>query len=146
RRCQDRWPFAIEAIVLLPDHLHAICSLPRGDDDYPTRIAWLKKEFTKTWLALGGEERFQSIGRRNDGRRGVWQPKFWEHTIEDEKDFHGHFDYIHWNPVKHGYARCPRDWPWSSFHRWVKRGVYPRDWGCGAAPPGLTGYEETTGE
>ena len=60
----------------------------------------------------------------------MWQPKYWEHTLEDEDDFERHFDYIHYNPVKHGLVRCPRDWPWSSFHRWVRVGVYPEDWAC----------------
>jgi putative transposase len=123
-----------------------IWSLPRGDDAYSLRIAWLKKEFTKSWLAAGGEERYQSLGRRNDGRRGVWQPKFWEHTIEDETDFDAHFDYIRWNPVKHGYARCPCEWRWSSFRHWERRGVYPFRWGCGAEPPGFEKLHEATGE
>ena len=69
--------------------------------------------------------------QHEDGRRGVWQPKFWEHTIEEEDDFESHFDYIHFNPVKHGYVRCPVDWEWSSFHRWVRKGVYSENWACG---------------
>ena len=74
RRCQLKWPFTINALVLLPEHLHAIWSLPPGDDEYPKRWGWIKKEFTKEWLS--------------------------------------------------------RDWPWSSFHRWVKAGVYPNHWAC----------------
>ena len=70
---------------------------------------------------------------REEGRRGVWQPRYWEHTLEDEDDFERHFDYIHYNPVKHGYVKCPRDWPWSSFHRWVEADVYPRNWACSTA-------------
>ncbi len=130
RRCRMKWPFTINAFVLLPDHLHAIWSLPPGDEAYSTRWAWIKKEFTKNWLALGGREQRQTPGRKRDGRRGVWQPKFWEHTLETADDFERHFDYVHYNPVKHGYVKCPREWPWSSFHRWVEHGVSPDHWAC----------------
>jgi putative transposase len=94
-----------------------------------------QKEFTKEWLALGGLEQPVSTGRAQEGRRGVWQRRFWEHTLESEDDFERHFDYIHYNPVKHRHVRCPRDWPWSSFHRWVTAGVYPADWACGVRGP-----------
>ena len=79
---------------------------------------------------------------------GIWQPKFWEHTIEEEDDFESHFDYIHFNPVKHGYVRCPVDWEWSSFHRWVRAGVYPKNWACGdrADVPTFDHIEKTVGE
>jgi putative transposase len=130
RRCLLKWPFTINALVLLPEHLHAIWSLPPGDDDYPKRWAWIKKEFTKEWLRAGGAEAQFSDARRRERRRGIWQPRYWEHTLEDEDDFERHFDYIHYNPVKHGHVKCPRDWPWSSFHRWLARGVYPEHWAC----------------
>jgi putative transposase len=148
RRCQMKWPFTINAFVLLPDHLHTIWSLPPGDDRYSTRWGWIKKEFTKSWLALGGCEQEQTEGRKRDRRRGVWQPKFWEHTLEDEEDFERHFDYVHYNPVKHGYVRCPREWPWSSFHRWVQQGVYPEHWACwqNGRTLDFSGIEETVGE
>lgn len=148
RRCQLRWPFTINAIVLLPEHLHAIWSLPAGDTAYPRRWAWIKSQFTRAWLELGGPERRVTAGRRRDRRRGVWQPKYWEHTIEDEDDFEQHFDYIHYNPVKHGHVRCPRDWPWSSFHRWVTAGVYEHNWACGGSKAKLdfSDIEDTVGE
>jgi putative transposase len=130
RECQEQWPFEVNAIVLLPDHLHAIWSLPPGDSNYPSRWAWIKKEFTKAWLALGGAEQPVSEARQERGDRGIWQPRYWEHTIDDEHDFERHFDYIHYNPVKHGHVQCPADWPESSFHRWVQAGVYEPDWGC----------------
>lgn len=135
RRCQEKWPFTFNALVLLPDHLHAIWSLPPGDDEYPKRWGWIKKEFTKEWLSVGGMEESISAARQEERRRGVWQPRYWqprywEHTLEDEDDFERHFDYVHYNPVKHGYAKCPRDWPESSFHRWVAAGVYPEHWAC----------------
>jgi putative transposase len=131
RECISQRPFSLTAIVLLPDHLHAIFSLPSGDTEYSARIGWIKKEFTSRWLSSGANETVISEGRRREGRRGVWQPRFWEHTIRDEEDFDRHFDYIHWNPAKHGYAKAPRDWPWSSFHRWVAAGVYEEMWGAG---------------
>ncbi len=149
RSCRSRWPFVIDAIVLLPDHLHTIWSLPPGDDQYSRRWAWIKKEFTKSWLALGGAEQPQTAGRRRDGRRGVWHPKFWEHTLKDEQDYEDHFHYIHYNPVKHGLAKCPHEWPWSSFHRWVRAGVYSQDWACcerGQPAPDFHRIEDTVGE
>jgi Transposase and inactivated derivatives len=69
-----------------------------------------------------------SRSRRRKGERGIWQRRYWEHVIRDERDYHRHLDYIHFNPVKHGYVRAVKDWPYSSFHRWVKRGLYPADW------------------
>jgi len=133
RQCVQKWPFTVNAIVLLPEHLHAIWTLPPGDSAYPRRWGWIKKEFTKEWLRVGGAETQISKARQEEGRRGVWQPRYWEHTLEDEDDFERHFDYIHYNPVKHGYVKCPRDWPWSSFHRWVEADVYPRNWACSTA-------------
>jgi putative transposase len=135
REAKARWPFDVDAVVLLPDHLHAIWSLPAGDDAYSTRWAWLKKEFTRRYLATGGAEEKTSQSRQRNRRRGVWQRRFWEHTIGDEDDFYAHFDYIHWNPVKHGYVNCPAEWPHSSFHRWAQLGVYPAKWGCRQEPP-----------
>ncbi len=148
REAISKWPMDLNAIVLLPDHLHMICSLPAGDDEYSKRIGWIKKEFTKRWLVSGGGESTISQSKRNERRRGIWQPRFWEHTIEEDEDFDNHFDYIHWNPVKHGYVKCPKDWPHSSFHRHVKAGVYPVDWGCCSvqtsenAPPNLRAIKD----
>jgi putative transposase len=147
RECRARWPFVIVAIVLLPDHLHTLWSLPEGDAAYPIRWAWLKKEFTKRWLARGECEQAISDARRARRRRGVWQPRFWEHTIRNEADFEHHFHYIHFNPVKHGLVQFPYEWPYSSFHRWVRAGVYTPDWCCtpGAAPR-WADLKGTTGE
>lgn len=135
--CQERWPFELDAIVLLPDHLHAMWTLPSGDSDYSRRWGWLKKTFTQRYLRAGGTESPVSPGKRRDGRRGIWQAKFWEHTIRDPDDLNKHLDYIHYNPVKHGYVRCPHAWPYSSFRRWVRRDVYAPDWQCvcGTAAP-----------
>ncbi|HEX3659397.1 MAG TPA: transposase [Pirellulales bacterium] len=129
RDCLQRDPFDVIAIVLLPDHLHALWALPTGDDRYSRRWQFIKREFTRAWLACGGSEQPRSKSRLIQRRRGVWQRRFWEHMIRDEADLEAHFDYIHYNPVKHGLTTCPSDWPWSTFHRWVRAGHYPPDWG-----------------
>jgi putative transposase len=135
RTCRQDWPFTVDAMVLLPDHLHAIWTLPPGDDRYSGRWSVIKRTFTQWFLAEGGIDGEVSAGKRREHRRGVWQRRFWEHTIADEDDFQSHFDYIHYNPVKHGYVRCPHQWPASTFHRWVEHGVYPHDWACGSQAP-----------
>jgi putative transposase len=139
RRCLARYPVDVVAIVLLPDHMHAIWTLPSGDRDYPLRWRWIKREFTRSWLAIGGVEVAVGPAQRNERRRGIWQRRFWEHSIRDEDDLEAHFDNIHFNPVKHGYVNSTRDWPWSSFHRWVRSGHYPLDWGRTAAAIRLPG-------
>ena len=142
RECVERLPLEVVAIVLLPDHLHALWTLPPGDARYSLRWQWIKREFTRRWLALGGSEQRRSDARRRERRRGVWQRRFWEHTIQDESDLEAHFDYIHYNPVKHGYVRRTYDWPWSSFRRWVREGHYAVNWAAGrnVAPlPGNAG-------
>ena len=147
-RCRARWPFRIGAIVLLPDHLHAIWSLPAGDTAYPRRWAAIKRRFTDGWLAAGGPEAPVSSGRRRQRRRGVLLPRYWEHVLRDEMDFERHVEYIHFNPVKHGLCRCPRDWSFSSFHRYVRSGDYSPDWGCqaGQAPLDFSDIEDTAHE
>jgi putative transposase len=125
-RCaQARHPFAIDAIVVLPEHLHAIWTLPDGDVDYPMRWRLIKSTFSR---ALPSEESV-SPSRAGRGERGIWQRRYWEHTVRDDDDFARHVDYIHYNPVKHGHVSQVRDWPHSSFRRMVRLGVYPGDWG-----------------
>jgi putative transposase len=131
RRCILRQRMTILAIVLLPDHLHCLWALPPGDSDYSSRWRWLKGEFSKHWLALGGSEQPLGKSRQRERRRGVWQRRFWEHTIRDECDLERHADYIHYNPVRHGLVSRPIDWPWSSFHRWVRKGHYQPTWAGG---------------
>jgi putative transposase len=125
-------PFKIDAVALLPDHLHMMWTLPRHDKDFSTRWSAIKGDFTREWLRQSGSEAQTTSGQRREGRRGVWQPRFIEHTIRDEDDFQSHLDYIHYNPVKHGWARSPKEWRWSSFHRYVRLGAYPIDWGRAA--------------
>lgn len=126
-----KFPFSIDAIVVLPDHLHSIWTLPQNDGDFAKRWAWIKKEFTKAWLKESEIAAPTSWSQRRHRYRGVWQRRFWEHLIRDEQDFDRHMDYLHYNPVHHGLVGRVRDWKWSSFDRWVERGVYDRAWGCG---------------
>ena len=140
RSIRDEMACTTVACVLLPDHLHCIWTLPAGDDDYSTRWKRIKSDFTQEWLRRGGEESPVSSAKRARGRRGVWQPRFWEHTLEDEEDLESHFDYVHYNPMKHGYVKRLAEWPWSSFHRYVAEGHYPPDWGS-TEPPDLKGLE-----
>jgi len=147
-RCRARWPFTLEAIVLLPDHLHAVWTLPPDDEDYSKRWGWIKKEFTKTWLEHAQDAPAFAVERWNR-RRSVWQAKFWEHTLRDAVDFQRHLDYLHFNPVKHGYVECPYKWRWSSFHRWVKQGVYEKRWACpqtGPAKIDFADIQDSVGE
>ena len=124
-------PFSIEAWVLLPDHLHTIWTLTENDDRYAARWALIKSYVTKSSKNLfgPGENFSKSRSRRKEG--GVWQRRFWEHIIRDELDFQRHLDYLHWNPVRHGYVKIPMDWPYSTIHRFVARGLYPPNWGGG---------------
>ena len=120
-------PFEIDAIVILPDHLHAIWQMPPDDDDFSTRWRLIKSRFSQRIDSI--EE--ISASRLKKGERGIWQRRFWEHAIRDERDYTNHLDYIHYNPVKHGHSERVADWPHSSFHRWVERGVYPMNWAAG---------------
>jgi len=117
-------PFTIQAIVVLPAHLHCLWELPEADSDYSTRWRQIKSAFSR---ALPCGERISS-SRTSKAERGIWQRRFWEHTIRDDTGFATRFDYIHYNPVKHGHVRQVTDWPYSSFHRYVRLGVYPIDW------------------
>lgn len=135
REVRGRAPFDTVAIVLLPDHLHAIWTLPRDDAEYPDRWKAIKARFTAEWLRVGGSEQPVSRGYQRQRRRGVWQPRFIEHTIRDETDLLHHADYVHYNPVKHRHARRPWDWRWSSFRRYVESGDYARHWGAEDQPP-----------
>jgi putative transposase len=124
RRTQERHPFTIEAMVVLPDHLHAIWLLPEGDADFSMRWRLIKTEFSR---ALPAGERV-SQSRADKGERGIWQRRYWEHTLRNAEDLARHTDYIHFNPVKHGHVGRVADWPYSSFHRMVREGIYPASW------------------
>lgn len=134
RLTQRDHPFEMEAVVILPDHLHCLWRLPSHDADFPTRWRLIKARFSR--LIEPGER--VSASRSRKGERGIWQRRYWEHVIRDERDYARHMDYIHYNPVKHGWTQRVRDWPHSSFHRLVERGVYPADW---TAPTEIGEYE-----
>jgi len=124
RETRRRHPFEIAAMVVLPDHLHTIWTLPEGDAEFSTRWRLIKSAFSR---GLATDEQI-SQSRASKGERGIWQRRYWEHTIRDDNDFARHVDYIHINPVKHRLVKRVRDWPYSSFHRMVKLGLYPEDW------------------
>jgi putative transposase len=116
-------PFTIDAIVILPDHLHTILTLPQGDSDFSARWRRIKGHFSSHMIAS------RAFSKRHSNEDfALWQRRFWEHTIRDEYDFERHVDYIHFNPVKHGLVTRVCDWPYSSFHRYVRQGVLPVDW------------------
>ncbi|MBK8210830.1 MAG: transposase [Rhodospirillales bacterium] len=124
RRVRRDRPFVIDAFVVLPDHLHAIWTLPLGDDDTSTRWRLIKTFFVRS---LARPE-WRSAVRLRRGERGTWQRRFWEHAILDDADYAAHVDYVHFNPVKHGVVASPADWPYSTFRVCVERGLYPQAW------------------
>ena len=130
---KSRHPFRIDAMVVLPEHLHALWTLPADDCNFGLRWGLIKAAFSRCIPA--GERRGNSRILR--GERGIWQRRFWEHQIRDDRDFAAHADYLHYNPVKHGLVARVVDWPHSTFHRFVERGVYSRDWGVSDAANGL---------
>jgi putative transposase len=121
---RERHPFSVDAIVVLPDHLHAIWTMPEGDSDFALRWRLIKTMFSRSLPQ--GESLSES--RKCKGERGIWQRRYWEHLIRDEEDFSRHADYVHINPVKHGLISRVADWPHSSFHRYVRDGILPMDW------------------
>jgi putative transposase len=126
---RSKRPFEQFAMVLLQEHLHAIWILPPGDADYSLRWERIKSEFTRNYLANGGTEGVPSLSRLRHRERAVWQRRFWEHTCKDDDDLRRFLDYLHWNPVKHGLVKRVRDYPWSTFAKFVCLGEYPLNWG-----------------
>jgi putative transposase len=123
RAARRERPFTIDAIVILPEHLHAILTLPPDDADFSGRWRRIKGHFASRLL-----DSPIKLARGSNGDLALWQRRFWEHTIRDEGDFARHVDYIHFNPVKHALVQWVRDWPHSSFHRYVREGLLPEDW------------------
>ena len=133
-------PFTIDAIVILPDHIHCIWSLPPEDADFATRWRLIKTWFTKHLLLQ--EDIRPNRARIKKCQQAIWQHRYWEHLLRDEADYQIHIDYIHYNPVKHGYVSKPVEWPFSSMKRYVKQGVLPVDWGVnGVFIPETAGKE-----
>lgn len=122
RHAKHHYPFTIDAIVILPDHLHMIMTLPKHDGHFSLRWNLIKGTFSRQ---LPRKEIVSPI-QNNRRERGIWQKRFWEHLIRDELDFENHANYIHYNPVKHGHVIHPIDWPYSSIHQFIQKGIlYP---------------------
>ncbi len=132
RRVRRTRPFQVIAWVVMPNHLHAVWRLPAGDADFSTRWALIKAGFSRA------HPKTEAVGesRARKGERGVWQRRFWEHTIRDDADLARHVEYTHYNPVKHGYVERAIDWPYSSLRLYVRRGLLTEDWGCPGATSG----------
>ncbi|MGH7057390.1 MAG: REP-associated tyrosine transposase [Acetobacteraceae bacterium] len=138
RRVRAARPFVIDAWVVLPEYLHCLWTLPANDTDFPGRWRAIKAAFSQS---VARTEVEPSIPRR-PGERGIWQRRYWEHTIRSESDYARHMDYIHFNPVKHGLVRAAHEWPFSTFRRCVARGYYPADWAGGGDEPPEAGERE----
>ncbi|MCP4754879.1 MAG: transposase [Proteobacteria bacterium] len=119
KKTMDNHPFWMDGVVVLPDHIHCIWRLPEDDEDFSLRWRLIKKHFSTGIDSIPDAK----------GEKHVWQRRFWEHLIKDEEDWRRHMDYIHYNPVKHGYVPRPVEWEFGSFARAVERGWYRRDWG-----------------
>ncbi len=126
QRVQRLYPFEIIAIVILPEHFHMMIHLPENDSNYSLRIRCIKALFS---MQLAKKEAI-SPSRKKKSERGIWQRRFWEHTIRNQNDYDKHLSYIHYNPVKHGYVQNAIDWPYSSIHRFIKAGLLTENWGC----------------
>jgi len=120
---KKRHPFQLNAYVILPDHCHMIWTLPFGDSDYSTRMKQIKASFSKQVVRSG-----VTVNKTKHNEYQLWQRRFWEHTIRDDNDLEQHINYIHYNPMKHGYVERLKDWPYSSFHHFVQTGRLPEDW------------------
>jgi putative transposase len=127
--CRRRFPIRVDAWVVMPDHLHAVWTLPDADRDYSRRWSMIKRRFTQQYREAGGHG------------PPYWQERFWAHRIDDDDDYRHHVDYVHINPMKHGMVHQVADWPWSTFHRYVGAGMYPSDWGGRIALPAHIGNE-----
>ena len=124
REVQEKWAFKTIALVILPDHLHVVWQLPYDDNNFSIRWMKIKSKFTKSLIKAGIK-----IKKNHRGEYALWQSRFWEHAIRDERDYENHVNYIHYNPVKHQLVKRVRDWPYSTFHKYVKNQIYQLNWG-----------------
>ncbi|GGI92384.1 transposase [Legionella impletisoli] len=124
KKVQQKHPFYIDAIVIMPDHWHIVMTLPENDMNYPARLSLIKSTFSRQ--IEHKEDVSQS--RKNKRERGIWQRRYWEHVIQDSCDYEHHINYIHFNPVKHGHVLKPSDWKYSSIHRFINKGILSQNW------------------
>ncbi len=132
RGVKQHLPFTLDAMVVMPNHWHAVWTLPIDDDNYASRLRLVKARFTKHLVKQG-----ISIAQDERGEYELWQRRFWEHTVRDDRDFEAHVNYIHINPVKHGYVTRATDWEHSTIHAYVERGLVPVDWACALGDRGF---------
>lgn len=125
---KEKYPYTIEAIVILPDHLHMMIR-PETASQYPQIISRIKQYFSRHCDPMYYRHISQSKSRSKEGYKPIWQKKYYEHSIRDDADYNTRFNYIHYNPVKHGYVTQVKDWQFSSFHQYVNKGYYQKDWG-----------------
>jgi putative transposase len=135
REIQRKRPFEMLACVLLPDHLHAIWTLPQGEADFAVRWRMIKEGFTRSYRAQGGFEGLVPESRSRRRERAVWQRRYWEHTCRNDEDLKRCIDYVHANPLKHGVVTSVKEYPWSTFHRFVREGEYEENWGVDVSFP-----------
>jgi len=126
-KVKKKHPFQLNAMVVLPDHSHALLTLPLDDNDYSMRWALIKAGFSRQLPKIDKITR----SRKTRGERGIWQRRFWEHLIRDDSDYESHVDYIHYNPVKHLYVNAAVEWPYSTIHDYISQGMLSHDWGSG---------------
>ena len=126
-KVKKKHPFQLNAMVVLPDHLHSLLTLPQDDSDYSTRWSLIKAGFSRQLPKI---EKINK-SRKIKGERGIWQRRYWEHLIRDDRDFENHIDYIHYNPVKHQYVDAAVEWPYSTIHDYISQGILSNDWGGG---------------
>jgi putative transposase len=133
-KVREKYPFEINAFVLLPEHFHCLWTLPEGDKDFSVRLRLIKTYVTKHYGEKLGINAEVSRSRQKRQEKNLWQRRFWEHLIRDERDYALHCDYIHYNPVRHGLCVKAEDWQFSSIHRFIAQGQYPPDWGVTEIP------------
>lgn len=128
---KEKFSFEIVSAVVLNDHIHLILKL-QSTNDYPEIIRLIKYYFSmhiKNGGQSGSVPTLQVSDSKNKKReKGIWQRRYWEHTIRDEVDFNKHIDYIHYNPIKHGYVKMAKDWEYSTFKKFVNDGYYDANW------------------
>ncbi len=133
-RVRQKHPFFIDAWVLLPEHMHCIWTLPEGDSNYSGRWSMIKSGFSMRTKKNLHKPEWINASRQKHRESTIWQRRFWEHLIRDDEDYRIHVDYIHYNPVKHELVKQVKNWPYSTFHRYVKKGIYSENWGNKAMP------------